>query len=46
MLTQNFDADSTDVRVGYESALLFSREYDRLYGAPPLRDIHRMRLIA
>jgi hypothetical protein len=30
MLTQNFDADSADVRVGYESALLFSREYDRL----------------
>jgi AraC-like DNA-binding protein len=46
MLTQNFDAGSAGVRVGYESASQFSREYARLFGAPPLRDIQRMRLTA
>jgi AraC-like DNA-binding protein len=28
-------------RVGYESASQFSREYARLFGAPPLRDKRR-----
>jgi AraC-like DNA-binding protein len=46
MLTQNFDAGSAGVRVGYESASQFSREYARLFGAPPLRDIQRLRLMA
>jgi hypothetical protein len=31
-------------RVGYESASQFSGEYSRLFGAPPQRDITRMRL--
>jgi transcriptional regulator GlxA family with amidase domain len=44
MLSQNLDAGSAGVRVGYESASQFSREYARLFGAPPLRDIQRMRL--
>ena len=30
--------------VGYESPSQFSREYSRLFGAPPQRDIRRMRL--
>jgi len=30
--------------VGYESASQFSREYSRLFGEPPQRDIARMRL--
>ena len=30
--------------MGYESASQFSREYSRLFGAPPQRDIRRMRL--
>jgi hypothetical protein len=46
MLTQNVDAGSAGVRVGYESASQFSREYARLFGAPPLRDIQRIRLMA
>jgi len=33
-----------DARVGYESASQFNREYARLFGAPPLRDIKRVRL--
>lgn len=44
MLNQNLDAGSAGVRVGYESASQFSREYARLFGAPPLRDIQRLRL--
>ena len=31
-------------RVGYESPSQFSREYRRLFGAPPQRDVSRMRL--
>jgi transcriptional regulator GlxA family with amidase domain len=44
MLSQDIDAGSAGVRVGYDSASQFSREYARLFGAPPLRDIQRMRL--
>jgi AraC-like DNA-binding protein len=45
MLNQKLDASSAAGRVGYESASQFSREYNRLFGAPPQRDIKRMRLI-
>lgn len=43
MLYQALDAGSTAARVGYESASQFSRDYSRLFGAPPQRDIKRMR---
>jgi transcriptional regulator GlxA family with amidase domain len=43
MLSQRIDAGSAGVRVGYDSASQFSREYARLFGEPPLRDIQRMR---
>ncbi len=43
MLTQALDASSTAVRVGYESVSQFNREYSRQFGAPPQRDIKRMR---
>lgn len=43
MLNEDLDASSAAVRVGYESASQFSREYTRLFGAPPLRDIKQMR---
>jgi AraC-like DNA-binding protein len=42
MLNEDIDAGSAAVRVGYESASQFSREYTRLFGAPPLRDIKRL----
>jgi len=29
--------------VGYESASQFGREYHRLFGAPPARDLRRLR---
>ncbi len=42
MLSEDIDAGSAALRVGYESASQFSREYTRLFGAPPLRDIRRL----
>jgi len=44
MLVEDIDASSAAIRVGYESASQFSREYTRLFGEPPLRDIRRMRM--
>lgn len=43
MLNEDLDASSAAVRVGYESASQFSREYSRLFGEPPQRDIKRMK---
>ena len=43
MLNQSLDAGNAAGLVGYESASQFSREYSRLFGAPPQRDIQRMR---
>ncbi len=42
MLAEKQDAASTAYRVGYESPSQFSREYARLFGNPPGRDIQRM----
>ncbi|MCE7613268.1 AraC family transcriptional regulator, partial [Vibrio fluvialis] len=33
----------TTFRVGYESPSQFSREYSRLFGAPPSKDIKALR---
>ena len=43
MLAERLDAASAGFQVGYESPSQFSREYSRLFGAPPLRDIARLR---
>jgi AraC-like DNA-binding protein len=43
LLSQNADAASIGFEVGYESASQFSREYSRLFGAPPGRDTRRVR---
>ncbi|MBD3883296.1 AraC family transcriptional regulator [Phormidium tenue FACHB-886] len=43
MLADDFDATSAAYQVGYESASQFSREYSRMFGAPPIRDIERLR---
>jgi len=44
MLNQHLDAGHAGGLVGYESASQFSREYSRLFGNPPQRDVNRMRL--
>jgi AraC-like DNA-binding protein len=46
MLTERSDAATAALQVGYESPSQFSREYRRLFGAPPLRDIERLRTAA
>ena len=43
MLTEHLDAATAAFQVGYESPSQFSREYNRLFGAPPLRDIATIR---
>jgi AraC-like DNA-binding protein len=46
MLTEHVDAANAAFHVGYESPSQFSREYVRLFGAPPLRDITNLRQLA
>lgn len=46
MLSENQDATTAAFQVGYESPSQFSREYNRLFGAPPLRDITNLRQMA
>jgi AraC-like DNA-binding protein len=43
MLAEGADAATASHRVGYESPSQFSREYARRFGAPPVRDIQRLR---
>jgi AraC-like DNA-binding protein len=46
MLSDRIDAATAAFQVGYESPSQFSREYNRLFGAPPLRDINNLRQLA
>ncbi len=46
MLAEDHDATTAAFQVGYESPSQFSREYSRLFGAPPLRDITNLRQMA
>lgn len=46
MLNDGLEAAVAGYRVGYESPSQFSREYSRLYGAPPIRDVARLRASA
>lgn len=43
MLVQDMDASSACVAVGYESLSQFNREYKRLFGDPPRKDVKRLR---
>ncbi|MDP1583950.1 MAG: AraC family transcriptional regulator [Bradyrhizobium sp.] len=43
ILSQSLDAAMAGHAVGYESPSQFSREYKRTFGAPPARDIARLR---
>lgn len=46
MLAEHLDAATAAFQVGYESPSQFSREYSRQFGAPPLRDIAKLRQVA
>jgi AraC-like DNA-binding protein len=43
MLMDGLDAASAAFEVGYESASQFNREYSRLFGQPPMRNIRTLR---
>lgn len=43
MLMEDADAASAGLAVGYESPSQFNREYKRMFGAPPRRDVLRRR---
>jgi AraC-like DNA-binding protein len=43
MLMDGMDATSAAYEVGYESVSQFNREYSRLFGQPPMRDIKALR---
>jgi AraC-like DNA-binding protein len=43
MLGEDLDAASAGHRVGYEDPAYFSRDYKKLFGAPPQRDIAKLR---
>jgi AraC-like DNA-binding protein len=46
MLVEKLDVGTAGYRVGYQSPSQFSREYGRLYGMPPQRDVERFRKAA
>jgi AraC-like DNA-binding protein len=43
MISEHVDAATAGHRVGYESQSQFNREYGRLFGSPPARDVKRLR---
>jgi AraC-like DNA-binding protein len=45
MLAENSTAANAADLVGYESPSHFSREYVRMFGAPPIQDIDRLRAV-
>ena len=46
MMDEGLDAASAAFRVGYESPSQFSREYRRLFGTPPRRDVFALKVVA
>lgn len=43
MLNQRLDPNDASAAVGYESLSQFTREYKRLFGDPPHKDVKRLR---
>jgi AraC-like DNA-binding protein len=43
MLADDVDAATVAFEVGYESPSQFNREYSRLFGQPPIRDVRNLR---
>ncbi|WP_168074446.1 AraC family transcriptional regulator [Caulobacter sp. SSI4214] len=46
MVAHGANVETAAFEVGYESPSQFSREYARLFGAPPKRDVQRLRVAA
>ena len=43
MIASNANVETAAFQVGYESSSQFSREYTRMFGKPPRRDISALR---
>jgi AraC-like DNA-binding protein len=43
MLMDGLDATTAAYEVGYESISQFSREYNRFFGLPPIRDVKALK---
>lgn len=43
MLSEGLEASTASFKVGYESPSHFSREYSRMFGAPPRADVMKLR---
>ena len=43
MFGEDLDAASAGLRVGYDDASYFNREYKSVFGAPPMRDVQQLR---
>ena len=43
MIGEELDAATAGYRVGYDDPSHFNREYKRLFGYPPMRDVERLR---
>lgn len=43
LFSESIDAAGAAFQVGYESPSHFSREYARMFGMPPVRDLRRLR---
>jgi AraC-like DNA-binding protein len=46
LLSEDVDASSAALRVGYDDASQFTREYKRLFGDPPMRDVARFKQLS
>lgn len=46
MLAEHLDASTAAFQVGYESPSQFSREYSRMFGSPPSRDIKELNQVS
>ena len=46
LLDESLDAAHAAFHVGYLNTAHFNREYKRLFGLPPMRDVQRLRKVA
>nr|WP_236657459.1 AraC family transcriptional regulator [Acidisarcina polymorpha] len=42
MLTRGSNVETAAIQANYESASQFNREYARIFGRPPRRDVHAL----
>ena len=45
MVSRAFNVEAAAFEVGYESPSQFNREYARMFGAPPKRDVKHLQML-